>query len=81
MRRGVFLVRDAKEAGSTMRAIFDGLMMQWLSEKDLDGHLRELPGALRAGDPALPARAAPTAARSTDERHRHPPCHPAMPKR
>jgi TetR/AcrR family transcriptional repressor of bet genes len=34
MRRGVFLVRDPQEAGSTMRAIFDGLMMQWLSEKD-----------------------------------------------
>jgi TetR/AcrR family fatty acid metabolism transcriptional regulator len=34
MRRGVFVVRDAKDAGSTMRAIFDGLMMQWLSEKD-----------------------------------------------
>lgn len=34
MRRGAFVVRDAKEAGSTMRAIFDGLMMQWLAEKD-----------------------------------------------
>ena len=34
MRRGVFVVRDPDEAGSTMRAIFDGLMMQWLSEKD-----------------------------------------------
>jgi TetR/AcrR family transcriptional regulator, fatty acid metabolism regulator protein len=36
MRRGVFAVRDAAEAGSTMRAIFDGLMMQWLAEKDLE---------------------------------------------
>ncbi len=36
MRQGVFLVRDRLEAGSTMRAIFDGLMMQWLSEKDPD---------------------------------------------
>ena len=34
MRQGVFLVRDPLEAGSTMRAMFDGLMMQWLSEKD-----------------------------------------------
>ena len=34
MRRGVFAVRDPREAGSTMRAIFDGLMMQWLSESD-----------------------------------------------
>ena len=34
MRRGVFAVRDPKEAGSTMRAIFDGLMMQWLAEKE-----------------------------------------------
>src|SRR5512147_119018 len=34
MRRGIFALRDPKEAGSTMRAIFDGLMMQWLSERD-----------------------------------------------
>ena len=34
MRQGVFLVRDRSEAGSTMRAMFDGLMMQWLAEKD-----------------------------------------------
>jgi TetR/AcrR family transcriptional repressor of bet genes len=34
MRRGAFAVRDPQEAGSTMRAIFDGLMLQWLSEKD-----------------------------------------------
>jgi TetR/AcrR family fatty acid metabolism transcriptional regulator len=34
MRRGVFIVRDPREGGSTMRAIFDGLMLQWLSEKD-----------------------------------------------
>jgi TetR/AcrR family fatty acid metabolism transcriptional regulator len=33
MRRGVFTVRDPREAGSTMRAIFDGLMMQWLAEE------------------------------------------------
>src|SRR5262245_11834136 len=37
MRRGVFAVRDASEAASTMRAMFDGLMMQWLSEKDPEG--------------------------------------------
>jgi AcrR family transcriptional regulator len=37
MRRGAFRVRDAQEAGSTIRAIFDGLMMQWLSEKDPEG--------------------------------------------
>ena len=36
MRRGVFAVRDPGEAGSTMRAIFDGLMMQWLNERDPD---------------------------------------------
>jgi AcrR family transcriptional regulator len=34
VRHGVFLARDAAEAGSTLRAIFDGLMMQWLSERD-----------------------------------------------
>jgi AcrR family transcriptional regulator len=34
MRRGAFAVRDPQEAGSTMRAIFDGLMLQWLSESD-----------------------------------------------
>jgi AcrR family transcriptional regulator len=36
MRRGAFAVRDPGEAGSTMRAIFDGLMMQWLNERDPD---------------------------------------------
>lgn len=34
MRRGVFLLRDAGETASTLRAIFDGLMLQWLAEKD-----------------------------------------------
>lgn len=34
MRRGVFLVRDPAEAASTLRAIFDGLMLQWLVEKE-----------------------------------------------
>jgi len=37
LRTGAFVARDATEAGSTMRAIFDGLMMQWLSEKDPEG--------------------------------------------
>ncbi len=34
MRQGVFAVRDAEEAASTLRAIFDGLMLQWLMEKE-----------------------------------------------
>lgn len=34
MRRGLFLLRDAGETASTLRAIFDGLMLQWLTEKD-----------------------------------------------
>lgn len=34
IRQGVFRVRDAGEAASTLRAIFDGLMLQWLAEKD-----------------------------------------------
>ncbi len=34
VRREVFLLRNPREAASTMRAIFDGLMMQWLSEED-----------------------------------------------
>jgi TetR/AcrR family transcriptional repressor of bet genes len=37
MRRGVFLVRDPAEAAATMRALFDGLMMRWLTEKDPEG--------------------------------------------
>jgi len=41
MRRGVFLPRDAKEAGSVMRAIFDGLMLQWLTEKDPEATFEE----------------------------------------
>jgi TetR/AcrR family transcriptional regulator, fatty acid metabolism regulator protein len=36
IRRNVFAARDPREAGSTMRAIFDGLMMQWLAESDLE---------------------------------------------
>jgi AcrR family transcriptional regulator len=36
MRRGDFGVTDADAAASTMRAIFDGLMMQWLAEADLE---------------------------------------------
>src|SRR6266545_874195 len=34
IRRGVFLARNPAEAASTLRAIFDGLMLQWLAEKD-----------------------------------------------
>ena len=34
IRRGVFSVNDPAEAASTLRAIFDGLMLQWISEKD-----------------------------------------------
>lgn len=34
IRRGLFLLRDAGETASTLRAIFDGLMLQWLAEKD-----------------------------------------------
>src|SRR6266511_434937 len=34
MRRGVFMARDPGEAASTLRAIFDGLMLQLLAEKD-----------------------------------------------
>ncbi len=59
MRRGVFALRDAREAASTMRAIFDGLMLQWLTEKDPDSTLRTVPPALRAG-----------AARISDRRRR-----------
>jgi AcrR family transcriptional regulator len=34
MRQGRFPLRDGEEAASTVRAIFDGLMLQWLTEKD-----------------------------------------------
>jgi AcrR family transcriptional regulator len=44
IRAGVFLPRDAGEAGSTMRAIFDGLMMQWLTEKDPEASFEEYRG-------------------------------------
>lgn len=37
IRRGVFCLRDPREAASTVRAIFDGLMMQWLTERDPEG--------------------------------------------
>jgi AcrR family transcriptional regulator len=60
MRRGVFVLRDAREAASTLRAIFDGLMMQWLTEKDPEGSFaayrdrceRELLGYLVGTQPA-----------------------------
>src|SRR5262245_46976376 len=39
--QGVFPPRDAADAGSTMRAIFDGLMMQWLTERDPDAAFEE----------------------------------------
>jgi TetR/AcrR family fatty acid metabolism transcriptional regulator len=56
MRRGVFAPRDAREAASTMRAIFDGLMLQWLTESDPEATFeayrsrceREILGYLRA---------------------------------
>ena len=35
--RGVFARREAASAASTVRAIFDGLMMQWLAEADPEG--------------------------------------------
>src|SRR5262245_44171384 len=41
MRLGVFARRDAAEAASTMRAIFDGLMLQWLTERDPDATFDE----------------------------------------
>jgi AcrR family transcriptional regulator len=34
MRQGAFVVRDPAEAASTLRAIFDGLMLQWLIEPE-----------------------------------------------
>jgi AcrR family transcriptional regulator len=34
IRRGIFARREAASAASTVRAIFDGLMMQWLAESD-----------------------------------------------
>jgi TetR/AcrR family fatty acid metabolism transcriptional regulator len=34
IRRGVFTARDIGDAASTLRAIFDGLMLQWLMEKE-----------------------------------------------
>jgi TetR/AcrR family fatty acid metabolism transcriptional regulator len=44
IRTGVFLPREADEAGSTMRAIFDGLMMRWLTEKDPESSFEEYRG-------------------------------------
>jgi AcrR family transcriptional regulator len=41
VRRGMFAVRDAGEAGVTMRAIFDGLMTRWLTEPDPDAVFEE----------------------------------------
>ena len=63
VRRGVFAVADAGEAAATMRALFDGLVMRWLTEKDAEGTFssyrdrceRELLAYLRPGDRIPPA--------------------------
>lgn len=73
IRRGAFAIRDRDAAAATVRAIFDGLMMQWLAEEDLEASFsgyrelceRELlvylaPG--RAPDEASANRAARSAA-------------------
>lgn len=36
IRRGAFAAKDREAAAATVRAIFDGLMMQWLAEEDLE---------------------------------------------
>jgi TetR/AcrR family fatty acid metabolism transcriptional regulator len=41
VRRGIFVRREAESTASTVRAIFDGLMMQWLAEEDADGSFLE----------------------------------------
>jgi AcrR family transcriptional regulator len=61
MRRGVFVIREPASAASTVRAIFDGLMMQWLAEADPEGTFpayrqrceRELLRYLAAGSDSL----------------------------
>ena len=37
MLSGTFARRESESAASTVRAIFDGLMMQWLAEEDPEG--------------------------------------------
>jgi AcrR family transcriptional regulator len=67
MRKGRFVLRDGAEAASTLRAIFDGLMLQWLTEKDPESTFatyrdrceRELLNYL------LPPQPAPTRARNS----------------
>ncbi len=66
MRRGVFALRDPAEAASTLRAIFDGLMLQWLMEKDQEATFpayrerceRELLNYLLPATGPVPARGA-----------------------
>lgn len=59
MRRGIFTSREPVAAASTVRAIFDGLMMQWLAESDSESSFpeyrerceRELLRYLKGSDP------------------------------
>jgi len=59
MRRGIFPSREPAAAASTVRAIFDGLMMQWLAESDPESSFpkyrerceRELLRYLKGSDP------------------------------
>ena len=70
MRRGVFVVRDPKEGGSTMRAIFDGLMIQWLSEKDPEATFAAYRERCERELLSLPARSAAHRKGKTDDRER-----------
>jgi len=72
MRRIAFVRRDPGETASTVRAIFDGLMLQWLAEPDLEACFetyrqrceKELLHYLRGpGAGAAPARARLSGAR------------------
>lgn len=83
MRRGAFVLRDAGETASTLRAIFDGLMLQWLAEPDLEAcfetyrqrcerellHYLRLPGAPapERKSGARPARTRPKGVRGGRE--------------
>ena len=68
IRRGLFVARDRDATAATVRAIFDGLMMQWLAEGDPEGSFsayrerceRELLGYLAPGRDFARREAGPT---------------------
>ena len=63
---GLFVARDAGEMASTLRAIFDGLMLQWLTEPDPEACFEGYRERCERAPPLSPRPATGAHARTTD---------------